>query len=185
MSTMDDEKTDPSVHGKAASSVPAYPPPPTDEWQTGLFECWEDCHLTSVGLFCPQCLHADTATRVDSFAMCCPYQCSYMLLHVLCLCARALGSGPLLLLILSAAKAVVGAAGWSRSWLLLALDVPSRSLTAGGATPGVSILTSHVLWVDKFIVCGALGEFYGGRIAPCVPSAIAPDPRLRSRKRAC
>lgn len=58
-----------------------------EEWNTGLFDCWEDCHLTAEGLCCPQCLHADNATRIDRFATCCPYQCSYMCLSALLLCS--------------------------------------------------------------------------------------------------
>lgn len=75
-----------------------------NEWQTGLFDCWDDCHLTAVGLCCPQCLHADNATRMDSFATCCPYQCSYICLTSLLLCSRAACRG-------SAACGARGSAG--------------------------------------------------------------------------
>ena len=75
--------------GEKVPMLKPHEPEATEEWQTGLFDCLEDCHLSAVGLFCPQCLHADNATRLDRFASCGPYQCSYICLHVLLLCTCA------------------------------------------------------------------------------------------------
>ncbi|KAL6784334.1 hypothetical protein ACKKBG_A05745 [Auxenochlorella protothecoides x Auxenochlorella symbiontica] len=76
-----------SGHAESAPILSGDDESSLEEWNTGLFDCWEDCHLTAEGLCCPQCLHADNATRIDRFATCCPYQCSYMCLSALLLCS--------------------------------------------------------------------------------------------------